>query len=237
MPLLRIDKIISGAGLASRSEVKRLIRQGRVHVDGVTVLSPADKYDTDADIRIDDTPVRYRRFVYLMMNKPAGYLSATEDRTAPTVLDLLDSRYAKMGLFPAGRLDKDSEGFLLLTNDGEFCHRVISPKSGIKKEYFIRIDGSFDPDAADRFAGGIVLEDGTQCRPAELRVHDGGAAATVTVCEGMYHQVKRMAAAAGARVTYLRRVSIGGVPLDENLGFGQYREFSREELGKICSVL
>lgn len=237
MPLLRIDKIISSAGLASRSEVKRLVREGRITADGKTVLSADEKYDGRADIRLDGQPVCREENVYVMMNKPAGYLSATEDRKAPTVTQLLSPQDAKRGLFPAGRLDKDSVGMLLLTDDGELCHRIISPKSGIVKEYYIRVSRPFGEDAPEKFASGLRLEDGYRCRPAELELTENGMAALVRISEGKYRQVRRMAAAVGTEVTYLKRISIGGVRLDPELEEGRYRRLSREELDMLLRQL
>ena len=233
MPLSRIDKIISSAGLASRSEVKKLVREGRVTADGRTVVSAAEKYDDGADVRLDGVTVSRERFAYVMMNKPAGYLSATEDKKAPAVTELLMGTDAAKGLFPAGRLDKDSVGLLLLTNDGDLCHRVISPKSGTVKEYFIRVSRPFGAGAARAFAEGVVLEDGYKCLPAELEPAEDGLSATVRISEGKYRQVRRMAAAAGTEVTYLKRLSVGGVRLDPALKEGEYRPLTEEELALL----
>ncbi|MCR4771051.1 MAG: rRNA pseudouridine synthase [Oscillospiraceae bacterium] len=233
MPLSRIDKIISSAGLASRSEVKKLVREGRVTANGETVASASMKFDDGADVRLDGVPVSREKHVYIMMNKPAGYLSATEDKKAPTVVDLLNGREAARGLFPAGRLDKDSVGLLILTDDGDLCHRIISPKSGTVKEYFIRVSRPFDADAVRMFAGGAVLDDGYRCLPAELEPSEDGLTAVVRISEGKYRQVRRMAAAAGTEVTYLKRLSVGGVRLDPALKEGEYRPLTEEELNTL----
>ncbi len=229
MPLMRLDKLIANAGLATRSETKRIIREGRVTVNGVTVRDPGMRCDSDGDVRLDGVRAVWKQYVYLMMHKPAGYLSVTEDPKLPTVMELLPDAYRRVNLFPAGRLDKDSEGLLLLTSDGDFCHRVISPKSGIIKEYYIRVGRPFPPEAEALFAAGAVLEDGEQCLPAELVPLGDRTEAIVRISEGKYHQVKRMAIAAGVRVSYLKRLAIGSLRLDPELEPGKIRELSREE--------
>ncbi len=234
MPVMRLDKIIAGAGLSTRSEAKKLIRAGRVTVEGRTVEDPAAHCDSGADVRLDGRQVRWQEYLYLMMNKPAGYLSVTEDPRAPTVLELLPPELRRRNLSPAGRLDKDSEGLLILTSDGDFCHRVISPKSGVEKEYYIEVLDPFPPGAEELFRAGAVLEDGEVCLPARLEPAADRFSARVFLREGKYHQVKRMAVAAGTKVKYLKRLSVGGVALDENLGPGQYRELTAAELQKIC---
>ena len=233
MPVMRLDKILAGAGVASRSESKKLVREGRVTVDGVAAADPAMHCDSDADIRLDGRSVRWQQYCYLMLHKPAGYLSVTEDPKAPTVMELLPPEYRHRNLFPAGRLDKDSEGLLILTSDGDFCHIVISPKSGIEKKYYIRVKQPFPPGSEAVFAEGAVLEDGEVCLPAVLEPSEDRLSAFVTLSEGKYHQVKRMAIAAGTKVTYLKRLSVGGVPLDETLAPGEFRELTGEELHKI----
>ena len=233
MPVMRLDKILAGAGVATRSESKRLVREGRVTVDGAAASDPAMHCDSDADIRLDGRAVRWQQYCYLMLHKPAGYLSVTEDPKAPTVLELLPPEYRHRNLFPAGRLDKDSEGLLILTSDGDFCHVVISPKSGIEKRYFIRVKQPFPAGSEEIFASGAVLEDGEVCLPAKLEPAADRLSAVVTLSEGKYHQVKRMAIAAGTKVTYLKRLSVGGVPLDENLAPGEFRELTEAELHKI----
>lgn len=233
MPVMRLDKILAGAGVATRSESKKLVRDGRVTVDGIAAADPAMHCDSDADIRMDGRAVHWQQYCYLMLHKPAGYLSVTEDPKAPTVLDLLPPEYRHRNLFPAGRLDKDSEGMLILTSDGDFCHVVISPKSGIEKRYFIRVKQPFPAGSEAIFAAGAVLEDGEVCLPAKLEASEDRLSAVVTLSEGKYHQVKRMAIAAGTKVTYLKRLSVGGVPLDETLAPGEFRELTEEEIHKI----
>ncbi|MBR0351712.1 MAG: rRNA pseudouridine synthase [Oscillospiraceae bacterium] len=229
----RLDKILAGAGISSRSDVKKLIRAGRVTVNGAAAQSPDMKIERGAStVRIDGAAVNTARYRYFMMNKPSGLLSATEDRKQRTVLDILEGYERNMGLFPVGRLDKDTEGLLLLTNDGEFSHRVISPASGISKVYYARVDGVPDEEDAEAFSRGLVLADGTQCLPAVLEP-TGSSACFVTVYEGKYHQVKRMLAAVGKPVLSLKRLSIGGLKLPDDLESGRYRELSEDELCKI----
>lgn len=232
---MRLDKFITNAGLASRSECKRLVREGRVTVDGVTATDAALRVDTEQAVCLDGVRACYRQFCYLMMNKPAGYLSVTEDPRAPTVLELLPEHYRRLGLFPAGRLDKDSVGLLLLTSDGDFCHRVISPKSGIEKEYYIEVAHPFPQGAEALFAEGPVLEHGERCLPAVLIPSEDRCSALVRIREGKYHQVKRMALSAGTRVTSLKRLSIGALRLDSALEPGQFRELRTDEVTKVTS--
>ena len=237
MPVMRLDKLISNSGLAPRSQVKRLVREGRITVNGRIADDAAMHCDTAWDIRLDGRPAVWRQYVYLMMNKPKGYLSVTEDPGRPTVLDLLPEQYRRCGLFSVGRLDMDSEGLLILTNDGAFCHRVISPKSGIQKEYRISVSHPFPPGAEERFREGVSLEDGNRCLPAELLAESDRTEAVVRIREGKYHQVKRMALAEGTRVRSLKRLAVGGLRLDPELAPGAFRELTEEEKQSIeaCS--
>jgi len=229
----RLDKILANLGVGSRKDLKLRIKRGEVTVDGIVVRDAEQKFDPEAvAITVAGEPVRYKKYIYLMLNKPAGYLTATEDRNAPTVLDLLDESYRSFDLFPAGRLDKDSEGLLLLTNDGDLTHRILSPKNHVDKLYFIRYDGVFAAGSEARFAEGLPIDGGYVCMPAKLELLPENSA-YVTIREGKYHQVKRMAEACGAKVTYLRRMRMGSLCLDENLLSGQYRELSDEEELKL----
>ncbi|MBO6014005.1 MAG: rRNA pseudouridine synthase [Oscillospiraceae bacterium] len=232
-PTERLDKVHSDAGVASRSEIRKMIRSGRILVDGVPANSPESRIDRDA-VRIlaDGKPVNTSRFRYCLMNKPAGVLSVTEDRKQDTVLDLLDETQRKLGLFPVGRLDKDTRGLLLLTNDGDLAHRVISPASGVAKIYIAEVDGIPDEEDVKAFAEGLVLKDGLHCLPAKLEL-TGGNSCRVTVMEGKYHQVKRMLASRGKPVLQLQRTAIGGLRLDDSLREGTCRELKEEELCKI----
>jgi len=224
---LRLDQIISDTGLYSRSEAKALIRSGCVSADGQAANRGSEKYDPyKTIISVNGGIIRYSKYCYIMLNKPAGYVSSTEDRNEKTVLQLLDQKYSKLGVFPAGRLDKDAEGLLLLTNDGDLAHRVISPDGKISKRYFVKTDKTVTRDDIDAFSGGLTLGDGTVCLPAILEPAPGGA--LVTVYEGKYHQVKRMMSAIGKPVKYLKRISVGGLQLDEDMEPGQYREIGDE---------
>ena len=235
MAEIRIDRIIAASGAASRREAASLIRQGAVTVDGVTVRSGSEKYDPEvAVIRIGGEPVGYKRHRYIMLNKPSGYVSAVTDRREIPVTDLLDARLRRIGLFPAGRLDKETEGFILLTDDGDLAHRLISPKSGIEKVYYAEVDGTFDEEDVAVFAEGALLKDGTRCMPARLEIITGNAA-FVSVREGKYHQVRRMMASRGKPVTYLKRLSIGAVALDPELPMGKYRELTDFEVEALFS--
>jgi 16S rRNA pseudouridine516 synthase len=232
MAMLRLDKILSQSGIASRREAARLIRDGRVIIDGRAAAAGDEKVDPElSEILVDGAPVSYRRYCYLMMNKPAGYVSATEDRDQKTVLELLSGPLSRMALFPAGRLDKDTEGLLLLTNDGDWAHRVISPSKNVYKTYYAETEGALEPDDVEAFSEGIVLRDGLKCLPAGLTILSSGetSRALVTIREGKYHQVKRMLAARGKPVTRLRRIAVGGLKLDETLAPGAYRELTPSE--------
>lgn len=234
MPLMRLDKLISECGLASRKEIRQLVKSGRVTVDGAAAAAPEQKLDPEINVVcIDREQVCYRKFHYYMLNKPAGVLSATDDGKQKTVLDLVSPEMRRMGLFPVGRLDKDTTGLLLLTDDGEFAHKVISPKSGIFKVYHAITDGRADEADVAAFAEGVVLGDGTKCLPAKLEIQPDGSC-LVKVMEGKYHQVKRMLASRGKPVLRLKRLSIGGLELDNSLKEGEFRALSDDEL---CRVL
>ena len=227
MPLLRLDKIIAASGLYSRSEASALVRNGRVTAGGCKAVSGAEKYEPDAVvITVDGIILEYKKYRYIMLNKPAGYVSSTTDKREKTVMELLDPIFTKLGLFPAGRLDKDAEGLLLLTNDGDFAHRVTSPSGNVEKKYYVAFEGKINESDFDAFRKGLRLGDGYTCLPAVLEAAPGGA--HVTLQEGKYHQVKRMMAVIGKHVTYLKRLSIGGLLLDDKLGPGQYRELGDE---------
>ena len=198
----RLDKILAGTGRWSRREVKELVRQGRVTLDGAPAASPEQKLEpTAADIRVDGEPVAYRRFTYILLHKPAGVLSAVEDSRQKTVLDLLPLELRKQGLSPVGRLDKDTEGLLLLTNDGALTHRLLTPKNHVDKVYYARTEGTPTAEDAARLAQGITLPDGLRCLPAELKICGEGEV-HLTLREGKFHQAKRMLAACGTPVVY-----------------------------------
>lgn len=214
----RLDKLLAGTGKWSRREVKALVRQGLVRVDGRLAASAEDKLDPAvAVVTVAGETVALHRFTYVLLHKPAGVLTATEDRKQPTVLDLLPPELRRIGLAPVGRLDKDTEGLLLLTNDGELAHRLLSPKYHVEKRYFARVDGELSAADAEAFARGMTLGDGLECLPAGLEVLPDRVC-IVTLREGKFHQVKRMLAARGAPVLYLKRLSMGPLTLDDSLG-------------------
>ena len=227
--MMRLDKFLSEAGVASRKDIKNMVRQGRVTVNGVKAAKPEDKVDENtAVITLDGTRVTLRGQTVLMLHKPAGFVTSTEDPRDRTVMELLPPEY--QDLFPIGRLDKETEGLLLFTNDGDLCHRLTSPKHQVEKEYYAETDGTVDEADAAAFETGIVLRDGTVCQPAELRKCEGGC--RVIVREGKYHQVRRMLASRGKPVTYLRREREGQILLGD-LAKGSWRVLSPEEVGKL----
>lgn len=226
----RLDKLLAGTGKWSRREVKALVRQGLVRVDGRLAASAEDKLDpATAIITVAGETISLCRFTYVMLHKPAGVLTATEDRKQSTVLDLLPPELRRIGLAPVGRLDKDTEGLLLLTNDGELAHRLLSPKYHVDKRYLARVDGELSAADAEAFARGMTLGGGLECLPAGLELLPGHAC-IVTLREGKFHQVKRMLAARGAPVLYLKRLSMGPLTLDDSLAAGAYRLLRAEEI-------
>lgn len=228
----RLDKLLSDAGVAGRRELKDMIRQGRVAVDGVPVTKADMKFDeTAVTVTVDGVAVSTEKFVYYMLHKPADVVTATEDARDKTVVDLLSEELRRRGLFPVGRLDKDTTGLLILTDDGDYAHKIISPKSHVDKRYMAVTDGITDVADAEAFARGIELRDGTQCLPAKLEI-TGTETCYVTLLEGKYHQVKRMLASRGKPVQTLHRCSIGRLELDETLRPGEYRKMTPEEVQK-----
>jgi 16S rRNA pseudouridine516 synthase len=223
--------MLAHMGYGTRNEIKKLMRRGAVTVDGETVKSPELKVDPEASrVFVGAELVRYREFIYLMMNKPAGVVSAVRDEAQETVVDLLERAYRIFHPFPVGRLDKDTEGLLFLTNDGQLGHRLLSPKKQVDKIYIAEITEPVGESDVAAFAEGIPLDDGI-CLPAGLRIPgEDPRRAEVTLREGRYHQVKRMFQSRGKEVLYLKRVAMGGVPLDESLNPGEYRELTPEEL-------
>ena len=227
----RLDKLLSSTGLWSRKEVKDMVRQGRVLAEGVPVRRPEEKYDPMTDrIQVDGETVDCAPFVYVMMNKPAGLLSATEDKNQKTVLDLLPQHLRRRGLFPVGRLDKDTTGLLLLTDDGSLAHELLSPKKHVDKVYLARVEGRVDTSDTAALGAGMVLGDGLHCLPAGLEPLGDGSSCLVTLREGKYHQVKRMLAARGKPVLALKRLSMGPLELDRELEAGGWRMLAPEEL-------
>ena len=234
MKAQRLDKLLAAQSTWSRKEVKDWIRKGLVTVNGAPAKSPEQKLDPDTDeVTVAGKPVLLRQHLYLIMNKPAGVVSASRDPSCPTVIDLVPRELLRRGLFPAGRLDKDTTGMVLITDDGALAHRILSPRSHVPKTYLARLDIPLTREMEEGFAAGIPLpgEEGA-CLPAELeRLED--TLARVTLREGMYHQIKRMFGVYGARVVELRRVSMGGLALDERLAPGQCRELTPEEVSLL----
>ena len=212
--LMRLDKYLSEAGFASRKDGKQMIREGRVTVDGEVIREPDRKVDTDSAVLADGVPVSLFGSVLLMLNKPAGYLTAVEDAEWKTVMELLPQEYAHAGLKPIGRLDAETEGLLLFTNDGDLAHRILAPKRKIWKTYYAEHLGNATEEDVRAFSEGVTLKDGTLCLPAELNVISEGKA-EIRVCEGKYHQVRRMMASRRLKVTYLRRTAVGGATLGD----------------------
>ena len=225
----RLDKFLCDSGAGTRSQVKLLLKSGRVTVDGRPERDPGKKIDpANSEICLDGTRLGGARRVVLMLHKPAGYVTATEDKEQRTVMELLPTAYKHMDLKPVGRLDKETEGLLLFTNDGDLLHRLISPKKEIPKVYYARHEGEAGPEDVEAFAGGLTLRDGTECLPAALQPLGPGES-RITVCEGKYHQVRRMMASRGMTVRYLRREEEAGLTL-HTLPLGTVRELTAREL-------
>lgn len=232
----RLDKIIASTGRWSRREARDLIRQGRVLVDGTPARSAEEKTDPESsEITVNGQALDYRRYTWIMLNKPAGYLSATEDGRGQTVLDLLPRDLRRRGLFPVGRLDRDTEGLLLLTNEGGLAHDLLSPRRHVDKVYYARVAGRLTEADRAAFAAGLTLPDGLVCLPAELEILSAGeeSEAHVTLREGKFHQVKRMLAHLGKPVRYLERVRMGPLALDRRLSRGAFRFLTENELEEL----
>ena len=236
MPLERLDKILASTGRWSRREVKTLIREGRVLLDGVLPAGAEVKAETEtAHITVDGVDLDYRRYTYILLNKPAGLLSATEDSRQQTVLDLLTPELRRIGLFPVGRLDKDTRGLLLLTNDGALAHALLSPKRHVDKVYEAWLSAPADAADAAAFAEGILLGD-TRCLPARLEVGEDPAHVFVTLHEGKFPQIKRMFLSRGKTVLSLRRIAMGTLQLGGDLGEGEYRYLSEQEIAELNRI-
>lgn len=232
----RLDKIVSSMGQYSRREVKKLLQEGRILVDGRIARKAEEKCNPlQSTISVCGQVLEYRRNTYVMLYKPSGVLSATEDGRGRTVLDLLSPELRKIGVFPVGRLDKDTEGLLLLTDDGALAHRLLSPKNHVDKVYYAKVDGCLTEQDCAAFERGMVLGDGLSCMPAKLEILCAGdvSECLVTLHEGKFHQVKRMLARCGKPVLYLKRLKMGALTLDETLGVGGYRPLTPEELSGL----
>ncbi len=237
MSLKRLDKLLCATGRWSRREVKELIRQGRVRADGRPAARPEDKYDPETvRFTVDGAAVDCSPFVYVMLHKPAGLLSATEDAGQPTVLDLLPPELRRRGLFPVGRLDKDTTGLLLLTDDGDLAHNLLSPKKHVDKVYLAQVEGTVDEEDAAALAAGMELGGGLRCLPAGLEPLGDGSCCLVTLREGKYHQVKRMLAARGKPVRSLHRCSMGPLALDKSLLPGKWRFLTGQERAELREI-
>ena len=228
----RLDKIICSQTEYSRKDIKKLISQKRVKINSEIALSSDIKVDTNKDsISIDDKIVSFQKYVYLVLNKPMGYISATEDRTQATVLDLIDEKYSHRELFPAGRLDKDTTGLMIITDDGKFAHDILSPKKHVSKTYEVTIDIPVSEEMVEGFKNGIELNDG-KCKTAIMEI-TGEYSAKVILTEGRYHQIKRMFGCFGAKVVKLHRIKMGNLELPSDLKVGESRELTIEELEKV----
>ena len=230
---MRIDKVLANIGSGSRKEVKKLLKTGAVKVDGILIKDAKQHVDPEQQvITVYGEEVEYKEFIYLMMNKPPGILSATEDDRQETVVDILQEEDQVFAPFPVGRLDKDTEGLLLLTNDGQLAHRLLSPKKHVPKTYFAIIQGEVTESDVEAFQQGVVLDDGYHTKPGDLEILTSGSISEIklTITEGKFHQVKRMFESVGKRVTYLKRLTMADLVLDETLELGEYRELTEEEL-------
>ncbi|TLS54228.1 rRNA pseudouridine synthase [Paenibacillus antri] len=233
---LRLDKMLSHLGYGSRSEIRKYAKEGRIAVNGRKAKDSGETVDPAKDeVVFDGAVVRYREFIYLMLHKPAGVVSATEDNRDRTVVDLLSPEQAAFEPFPVGRLDKDTEGLLLLTNDGQLAHRLLSPKKHVPKTYYADVAGVVKSEDGEAFARGVTLDDGYVTLPAKLVVLESGPTSRIelTITEGKFHQVKRMFEAVGKKVVYLKRLSMGSLSLDPELPLGAVRELTDEELENL----
>ena len=229
----RLDKFLSSQTALSRREAQKAIKEKRVLLNGSVIRAVDTKVDTESDtVSLDGQPLSYQQYVYYMMDKPEGVVSSTRDRAERTVLDLLPPELRRDGLFPAGRLDKDTTGLLVITDDGDYAHRMLSPKKHVQKRYIATLDREPDEGIVSAFEAGIVLGDGTVCKSGQAETLDGCRVA-VAISEGKYHQVKRMFAALGYHVEALRRVQIGGLALDTGLRPGEVRVLTAEEAQKV----
>lgn len=232
----RLDKILSNMGYGSRKDVKKYIREGRVKVNGETIVKNQFKVNPyENEILFENQEVRYREYIYLMMNKPQGLVSSTHDPHYQTVIEMLDYEYLIFDPFPAGRLDVDTEGLVLITNDGKLAHELLSPKKGVEKSYYVEVDGYLEEKHIEKMGEGVKLDDGYKTLPGQLEIIKGDiiSKANLTITEGKFHQVKRMFKSIGMEVLYLKRISLGNLKLDENLELGEYRELTEEELNLL----
>lgn len=233
---MRLDKMLSNMGVGTRKEVKALLKKKLVKVNEEIVKDGSKHIEPHSDmVKVSDKQIHYQKYIYLMLNKPKGYLSATTDKSSKTVIDLLDARYLHFQPFPVGRLDKDTEGLLLLTNDGDLAHQLLSPRKNVEKTYYARIDGKVTKEDVEAFHAGVNIGEGYTTKPAKLEIIKSEEISEIklTITEGKFHQVKRMFKAVGKEVTYLKRIRMGELSLDDRLAIGKYRELTETEK-KYC---
>lgn len=236
MPIMRLDKFFSCQEILSRKEIKPMIKKGCIKVNDKVATSSDDKVDTDKDsVYLYGKLIEYKPYIYIMLNKPQGVVSATDDKINKTVLDLVPEELYRSDLFPAGRLDKDTVGFVLLTNDGDFAHRILSPKNHVEKKYIVRLDKDISQQDIKKIEDGITLADGTVCQSARIVMLENGEEPLleIAICEGKYHQIKRMFGVVNCGVNYLKRTQIGSIKLDENLPEGCCKEIMHKEVENI----
>ena len=236
---MRLDKLLANMGFGSRKDVKAILKKKQVTVNNTVVRDGSTHIDPEADrIEVNHEQVHYEKYIYIMMNKPKGVISATVDDRDKTVIDLLESDLQIYKPFPVGRLDKDTEGLMFITNDGELAHQLVSPRKNIAKTYYAEIEGRITEADIEAFSAGVILDDGYQSKPAKLTILNRGEISKIEVklTEGKFHQVKRMFEAVGKKVIYLKRESMGELELDENLNLGAYRRLTEAELNYCLSL-
>jgi 16S rRNA pseudouridine516 synthase len=239
MKRIRLDKLLADYGFGSRREVKSIIRTGSVSVNSEIVTDASIKIEPRTDrVMVNGQLLHYREYFYFMMNKPAGVISATSDIKETTVLDIMPDRYKVKGLFPVGRLDKDTEGLLLISNDGQLAHRLLSPRNLVPKTYYAEILGMVEPDDVQAFKKGILLDEDFTTLPSKLVILESGniSRVEITIYEGKYHQIKRMFEAIDKRVAYLKRISMGSLHLDPTLSAGEVRELTENEIAELKNL-
>lgn len=234
---MRIDKFISSQRPdISRSTVKELCRKGRVTADGRAIKKPDTQIDESrAEIYVDGEKISYRKYLYIMLNKPQGVVCSTRDGVSQTVLEIIPEEYRRIGMFPAGRLDKDTEGFVLLTDDGELAHKMLSPKSHVPKTYFVRLEKPWEESYREAFAAGMTIDGNEKCLPAEFSGSDDAFECTLILHEGKFHQVKRMFHSLGNNVVFLKRTAIGALALDPSLALGECLEILHKDVEKLLA--
>lgn len=236
--LMRLDKYLCSCGTGTRTKVKKIIKSKRVKVNDEIIDASDFKVDENMTVTLDNKVIEYNQFTYIMLNKPSGYLSATKDISKDTVLDILEEKYRRIGLFPVGRLDRDTVGLVILTNDGDFAHNTLSPKKHVSKTYIAHVEGTLPSNACEIFNKGVILKDFT-CESADLIIeetHKDYTVVKITIHEGKYHQIKRMFLSLGCKVIYLKRISFGAIKLDNNLKEGEYRLLNSEEMEFVKAV-